>query len=237
MKFMPIELFHNTPLDAWWQSGVVFKSKYLLAHISDAARLALVWKYGGVYSDLDTITLKSFERLSKRNGVGYIFENNADSVGNGVLVFEKKQHEFVREVMDEFVRAYNPYVWGANGPSMILKAIKAYCHVANVLELVVDEKKNSSSSSQHPCDMRVFPEDYFYPFRYIDGEFEALFRGGEEGGVRFGKLKNAYSVHYYGFKSRDMRVDPRANSFFAYLAACNCEQTFKYVESSGNVFE
>ena len=49
-KFIPKEIFANTPLWDWWLSGKVFNSTYMIAHLSDAARLALLWKYGGFYS-------------------------------------------------------------------------------------------------------------------------------------------------------------------------------------------
>jgi mannosyltransferase OCH1-like enzyme len=51
-----------------------------LAHISDAVRLALMWKYGGFYSDLDTISLKDFSPLLKYSGFGYLNENGPSLV-------------------------------------------------------------------------------------------------------------------------------------------------------------
>jgi hypothetical protein len=68
LDFIPLEIFNNTPLLDWWTSGEVFKSKYLVQHTSDAARLALLWKNEGVYSDLTTITVKNFHPLIKQDG-------------------------------------------------------------------------------------------------------------------------------------------------------------------------
>lgn len=244
MKFMPIELFRDTPLAAWWQSGRVFKSPYMIAHISDAARLALLWKYGGVYSDLDTITIKSFQSLldnGGRGGVGYLYEN-ADSVGNGVLVFAPA-HRFIARVMDAFASGYDPYVWGANGPTTFLNMLKTHCNVNNVLELMSNTEyfskaNNNTSVSNNPCDVTVFPEKFFYPFRYIDDEYRVLF---EKNGGKFvdaaSKLTSAYSVHYYGFKSKDLKVSTRETTFFGFLAACNCELTYRHLDSNGLLFE
>ncbi len=32
-------------------------------HLSDAVRVALLWKYGGTYLDLDTVTIRPFLHL------------------------------------------------------------------------------------------------------------------------------------------------------------------------------
>lgn len=66
-------VFDQTPLMSWWKNGVINKQKdkeYKVSHFSGALRLALIWKYGGVYSDTDMIALKSFSDLRKLNGFG-----------------------------------------------------------------------------------------------------------------------------------------------------------------------
>lgn len=224
MKLMPIELFRDTPLASWWESGRVFKSKYVLAHIADAARLALLWKHGGVYSDLDTITIKSFEPLISRNGVGYIYEN-VDSLGNGVMVF-RREHDFIMQIMKAFVAVYDPNDWGVNGPVLIINMIKKSCDIENVRQLMVNTSR---------CDLTVFQENYFYPLRYYDDEFKILFEPDRLIDMR--KYTEAYSVHYYGFKSKDMNVSTRDNTMFGFLASCNCEITYEYVDSKNLLFE
>ncbi len=73
-KLDPVELFSKTPLALWWKSGNLEYSKFRTAHLADAARLALLWKYGGFYSDLDTISLKNFEPLNNYSGFGFLTE-------------------------------------------------------------------------------------------------------------------------------------------------------------------
>ena len=67
---------------SWWQSGSVNCSQYKIAHLSDAVRLALLYKYGGFYSDTDTITLKSFSDLINYNGFG-VLDENGEALGLG----------------------------------------------------------------------------------------------------------------------------------------------------------
>jgi hypothetical protein len=75
IKWMPIkteEAFADTPLWLWWRSKKVMTSPFKTAHLSDALRLALLWKYGGIYSDLDTIAVKNFMPLFNYSGAGFL---------------------------------------------------------------------------------------------------------------------------------------------------------------------
>ena len=63
LQLKPDEVFSDTPLWQWWRSKRVLKSQFKTAHLSDALRLALLWKHGGFYSDLDTVAIKSFYAL------------------------------------------------------------------------------------------------------------------------------------------------------------------------------
>ena len=133
LRLLPNEIFSDTPLLQWWLSAKVFKSVYMTAHLSDAVRLALLWKFGGFYSDLDTITIKSFEPLLKYEGAGYIHSKSAPSLANGFLHFNAK-HPFLKLVMEKFANDYNPSIWGINGPVLLRKTMETFCNVDNVYE-------------------------------------------------------------------------------------------------------
>ncbi len=55
------DIIKNTLLENWFISSYeeIGKSPYFLTHMSDLLRYVILWKYGGYYSDLDTITIKS----------------------------------------------------------------------------------------------------------------------------------------------------------------------------------
>ena len=72
LRVVPMSLdqvFDRTPLFRWWQEELQFSlSKWKTNHLSDAARLAFLWKYGGMY--LDHGTRKHDVPIIK---AGYIF--------------------------------------------------------------------------------------------------------------------------------------------------------------------
>ncbi len=57
------DIFEDTPLKEWWEKGKLTNIKKYVrySHLSDALRLALVYKNGGFYSDVDHIALRNFE--------------------------------------------------------------------------------------------------------------------------------------------------------------------------------
>ncbi|CAN8008825.1 unnamed protein product, partial [Ixodes pacificus] len=57
------EVLEGTPLSSWNFSGALRSSPYRAVHLADVLRLAVVYKYGGVYLDLDIVVLRSLEDL------------------------------------------------------------------------------------------------------------------------------------------------------------------------------
>ena len=62
-------MFDGTPLARWaanmqeWSKG-----KFFYSHFTDAFRLCVLWKYGGVYIDFDVLVLRDLGEL--RNSYG-----------------------------------------------------------------------------------------------------------------------------------------------------------------------
>lgn len=52
------EYFHGSPVYNLYQSNKISSSSYALEHLSDVLRFLTLWKYGGTYLDLDTITIR-----------------------------------------------------------------------------------------------------------------------------------------------------------------------------------
>lgn len=49
---------YKTPLEDWIKTGELFRSSYVVSHTSDILRYLSLWKFGGTYLDLDTVSLK-----------------------------------------------------------------------------------------------------------------------------------------------------------------------------------
>ena len=230
VKLILLELFDDTPLFEWWISGVVFKSSFYLVHISDAIRLVLLYKYGGFYSDLDTISIKPFDPLMKYNGFGYLYENEA-SLGNGFIHFSAR-HSFLEFLIKKFVDNYNPKLWGNNGPTLIIDALKVYCQEENIFDYLMLNKEPNQTKSN--CDNIVlFPEDYFYPFRYKT-EVNVPFEKSKI--LNLTKIENSFSVHFYGKFTSKLQVKYKDHNLYEYLALKNCQYVYSRIKVYNGAF-
>lgn len=50
--------FVNTPLEQWYLSGNLRYSYWPQSHASDVLRYTLLWKFGGIYMDLDVVIMR-----------------------------------------------------------------------------------------------------------------------------------------------------------------------------------
>lgn len=87
----------GTPAEGFYRSGKLFPSKYFMEHMSDFLRLLVLYKYGGIYLDLDAIVQKNLDELpanflgqeayrgDKINGVNGAVIGFQDEIGHEIL--------------------------------------------------------------------------------------------------------------------------------------------------------
>eukprot|EP00262_Sarcandra_glabra_P007545 TRINITY_DN20419_c0_g1_i1.p1 TRINITY_DN20419_c0_g1~~TRINITY_DN20419_c0_g1_i1.p1 ORF type:complete len:436 (-),score=32.54 TRINITY_DN20419_c0_g1_i1:140-1447(-) len=121
-------LFRNTPAEPWFkelkEGGVDPGEIPLAQNLSNLIRLAVLYRYGGVYLDADFIVLNKFSGL--RNSIG---AQTVDSetghwsrLNNAVLVFDKK-HPLLYKFIQEFSLTFNGSKWGHNGPYLVSRVV------------------------------------------------------------------------------------------------------------------
>ncbi|XP_010918479.2 uncharacterized protein [Elaeis guineensis] len=154
-------LFKNTPAEPWFdrllQGKVDPGTVPLGQNLSNLLRLAILYKYGGVYIDTDVIVLRSFDGL--KNAIGaqsvYAKTGNWSRLNNAVMVFDEK-HPLLYKFMEEFARTFNGSRWGHNGPYLVSRVV-------------------SRVAGRPGFEFRVLPPEAFYPvdWQRIWGLFQA----------------------------------------------------------------
>lgn len=100
------------------------------AHKADKIRMDMLYKYGGVYMDIDTITYKSYHNLLKNNFVIGIQEENygLDKITlycNAILL-SKPGNIFLKKWIDLYENDFNPNGWSESSiflPGKILSTL------------------------------------------------------------------------------------------------------------------
>ena len=88
--------------DRWYNSGRLKESQYPHIHLSDAIRVAILYKNGGIYLDLDCIVLRPINCL--RNTAGYL-KTLPSWIENGVMSFDQS-HPFLNFLMKVMAQYY-----------------------------------------------------------------------------------------------------------------------------------
>ncbi|CAF3782410.1 unnamed protein product [Rotaria sp. Silwood1] len=192
---------------------------FSISHMSDFIRTAILYKYGGIYFDLDVIPLKNFQLFSNTVGL----ETNY-GVNVAVLVFEK-QHlvlniQMIKQ-LETIEKQFHALCWNCLGPLALTDALKSIC---NQSQLYIHEKDKC-----HQIDIQ--PSYVFYPISYQ--QILQFFRRSTEN-VNF-LLKNSsiYSIHY--FHHMTMNIPIEIMSPFAQIAELFCPNVYKELIINQNI--
>jgi mannosyltransferase OCH1-like enzyme len=127
---------------------------FAVSHMSDFIRTALLYKYGGIYFDLDVIPLKSFSHFT--NAVAL---ESSDGVNVAVLAFTKHHIALDIQMDMQLTSMKNPFdtfCWNCLGPSALSDALKHVC----------DQKKLVIHSKDSCQQIDIQPSFVFYPITY-----------------------------------------------------------------------
>ncbi|TKY63474.1 Galactosyltransferase protein [Spatholobus suberectus] len=122
-------LLKRTPAEVWFhelRKGRKDPGEIPLSqNLSNLIRLAVLYKYGGVYIDTDFIVLKPLTGL--RNSIGAQSMNLGSKhwtrLNNAVLIFDMR-HPLLHRFINEFALTFDGNKWGHNGPYLVSRVIE-----------------------------------------------------------------------------------------------------------------
>lgn len=92
------KLTDGTPIEELEESGTIYTSQFYVEHLADLIRLAILYKYGGIYLDTDFIVLKSFDSIAPT----FFATEVVDLVTNCAIGFSQKG--FGHNLLDAMLR-------------------------------------------------------------------------------------------------------------------------------------
>lgn len=90
VRFRHIDLkayTHDTPFDEFVRSGVMEKGRWPVEQYSDMLRILTLWKFGGIYMDLDVVSLKPMPLI---NFIGAEYPGDT-LLASGVIGMQSKE--------------------------------------------------------------------------------------------------------------------------------------------------
>ncbi|KAM5163733.1 alpha-1,4-N-acetylglucosaminyltransferase-like [Mantella aurantiaca] len=198
------QLFNNTPLKPWFDKVNPNKEVYWTHVSSDACRLAMMWKYGGIYMDADVISLRP---IPKDN---FLAAESLSSTSSSVFGLSP-HHQLTREFMKNFVENYRGRKWGYQGPKLITRVIKKLCGtpVFKTMDDVICKNIN-----------------YFHRQR-----FSPIFYSGWRRYFAVWKdvpaFKDSYALHLWNYMNKEGKsMVPGSNTLVEHLYQKYCPTTY-----------
>ncbi|XP_075615745.1 lactosylceramide 4-alpha-galactosyltransferase-like [Balearica regulorum gibbericeps] len=207
------ELFSGTPLAKWYLQPEHQKEPYFLPVLSDACRITIMWKFGGIYLDTDFIVLKNLKNLTNALGI------ESNNLLNGAFLSFKPKHKFIELCMQDFVDNYNGWIWAHQGPGLLTRVFKKWCSISNI-------QNNMNCKGVH-----ALSQEAFYPVHWSN--WKKLFDTISSSELH-SLLKNTYAVHVWNKLSHGTRLEITSQALLAQLYSQFCPATYvKMKKDSG----
>uniref|UniRef100_B3P6E5 GG11427 n=2 Tax=Drosophila erecta TaxID=7220 RepID=B3P6E5_DROER len=203
----------GTPIAKWLSTGKLFKSKFLFPHVSDLLRYVTLYKYGGLYLDLDVVVQQNLVKMPP-NFTGA--ESNT-SVACGVMKMSAGGvgHKIATMCLRDLEANYNGDKWGTNGPGVITRVVKKQCKTENVRAMINNPKRCNG--------FRVYDPSAFYAIPWL--QWKDFFQPNKLN-VTLRRVSKSPVVHVWNKLSKGWKLNTKASCAYTKLAKTHCPRSF-----------
>ncbi|XP_064541230.1 lactosylceramide 4-alpha-galactosyltransferase-like [Drosophila montana] len=223
VHFRSLNLEHyaqDTPIGDWVKKGDLFTSSYLMYHLSDLLRLITLYRFGGVYLDMDVLQLRSLED----EPLNFAGAERSDSIGNSVISLEPNGfgHQLGELFLQDFQKNYESDAWAHNGPMGLVRVLSEVCGTKNVSLMV---------NNRDCCHgFRVFDIKAFYEVRFDECK---MFFEPENATETLARTKDSRMVHTWNHIVRRWPLKIDSKSAYMQWAVQHCPRV---VAATGELF-
>ncbi|XP_034474391.1 lactosylceramide 4-alpha-galactosyltransferase-like [Drosophila innubila] len=182
--------------------------------MSDLLRMLTLFRFGGIYLDMDVVLLRSLEQVP----FNYAGAESDTHVAIGVVSLSPTGfgHEFAASCLRDFQLNFDGSDWGNNGPGVITRVAQRICDTKNITMMLEDRKRCHG--------FKVFDRKAFYAIKSNDWRhfFEPEFL--EE---TLELTRDSYLLHVWNRKSHQMPMKVGSGSAYARYARLHCPRAYK----------
>ncbi|EDW54088.1 lactosylceramide 4-alpha-galactosyltransferase isoform X1 [Drosophila sechellia] len=204
----------GTPMEEWLKDGRLSRSKYLFSHISDFLRYLTLYRYGGLYLDMDVVVLRNMEKVPPN----YTGAESNTHLAAGVMNLAATGfgHEIAASCLRDFQHNFNGEDWGNNGPGVITRVAQKICGTEDIALMQEDPKRCMG--------FKVFGRGAFYavPWKRWRDFFEP-----EKLEQTMARCKDSYVVHVWNKHSSKLPIKQGSKNAYALYAEQNCPRSYK----------
>lgn len=199
------DYFRNTPLEEWYRKGEWRLSPHKLEHFADYIRMLSNLKGGGLYMDLDFVTIK---QLDVDNFLA-VEDASVDHLSNGIFHFDYG-HRLIDEIVKQLAAGYQPEEWNAHGPALIYSIMSKICKF-----------KKGQPLSNECTDVALMPYHFVYPIHWPD--WHVYFQKASRNIMQW--INGSYAVHVWNKMSHSESLLINSDQVYSTLASRHCPRT------------
>ncbi|XP_066445413.1 alpha-1,4-N-acetylglucosaminyltransferase-like [Eleutherodactylus coqui] len=208
--FFPLrleKLFADTPFLPWYEKIKPRREVHWTHVKADACRIAMIWKYGGIYMDTDVISIRPIPEDN------FLIAEHDRRASNGIFGLSP-YHKLSWEFMENFVQNYIGALWGHQGPGVFTRVVNKYCGIPQFNSM--DDLKCANVSYLHP--ERFFPIWYPSWKKYYE-VWKVL-----------PTFKNSYALHLWNFMNGERKsMVVGSNTLIEHLYRQYCPSTYEKI--------
>lgn len=193
-----------------------------------------LWKYGGMYLDLDIIVMKSLEKMD----TNFVVPQTVNEMANGAMAFSihGSGHKYAEYCLYNIVKNYNGETWAGNGPDVV-KRYFLVCNIYIFIIFVVVSRMTDAvcrrptlfGNLTHCEDLTIYPPKTFYAIYYTSWQkfFNinyTLFVDNE--------VKDSKGVHFWNKLSAHLELSLDSNAPYLNLARKYCPKVIKQLDTA-----
>ncbi|XP_067121806.1 lactosylceramide 4-alpha-galactosyltransferase-like [Centruroides vittatus] len=213
------EIFEGTPLYEWYKMGEWNSTVYKINHLSDASRLAVIWKYGGMYLDLDMMMLTSLSGFWHRGLRNFLIKERDNVLANSVFGFTRN-HPFLFKCMINLVEQYRSDCWLCIGPWLLTNQFGSFCKGLDMKDIETDMN----------CNVAVLPASCAFPIPYYNWK-QYFSKDSRKHVIR--KIGESYVIHLWNYLSSKQALLPDLDTAYGMIMSVNCPHVYKYAIEMG----
>ncbi|KAH8402944.1 hypothetical protein KR222_000557 [Zaprionus bogoriensis] len=204
----------NTTMEDFLKSSSLFESQFRTEHLSDLLRLLSLYRYGGIYLDMDVVVLRNLEYLP----LNFVVAENSVLMGNAVIGvnYGGIGRKIIQSFLDDYKLNYNATDYIDNGPHLVSRMVRKICGT-------------STFKAMHCHGLQVHDPSAFFPIpspewiKYFEPEFLT---------ETFARTKHAYLIHLWNWLSKKYPNQLGSRSAYDVLAEENCPKTYAAIISN-----
>ena len=225
----------GTAMENWFNhlnwTSMNGENRNITAEISDAMRWLELWHDGGLYLDLDTITLRQTDHLRNVAGIQHDIDSNYSGrigINGAVLQFSKPHHELLKPILETYIHDWrgNSDQWGVKGPNLLTKILQKKFKCCQAYKPYKPEKCKS-------VDFEVLERKAFYPILWRQ---KRLLNRPPFLRELLSLTKDSYVVHLWNRDTKIHKVRFGNKSFYDIAASLHCPMVYKKAKEKSKNF-